>query len=64
VWSLSSREVSLSAHVVINDMHAWQEVLRRIREHLQQHYTITHATLQPEPEVLARVPLKNLGKRP
>ncbi|MGH8363742.1 MAG: cation diffusion facilitator family transporter, partial [Gammaproteobacteria bacterium] len=42
VWSLSSREVSLSAHVVINDMHAWQEVLRRIREHLQQHYTITH----------------------
>ena len=64
VWSLSSREVSLSAHVVIDDMRDWQEVLVRIREHLQQRYAITHATLQPEPEVLARVPLQNLGKRP
>ena len=63
VWSLSSREVSLSAHVVIDDMHAWQEVLVGIREHLQQRYAITHATLQPEPEILARVPLKDLGKR-
>lgn len=64
VWSLSSREVSLSAHIVIEDMRAWQEVLVRIREHLQQCYAISHATLQPEPEVLARIPLKDLGKRP
>lgn len=64
VWSLSSREVSLSAHIVIEDMRAWQEVLVRIREHLQQRYAISHATLQPEPEVLARIPLKDLGKRP
>ncbi|HEX8713854.1 MAG: cation transporter [Gammaproteobacteria bacterium] len=64
VWSLSSREVSLSAHVVIDDMRTWQEVLARIREHLQRRYAITHATLQPEPEVLARVPLKDLGQRP
>ena len=63
VWSLSSREVSLSAHIVVDDMRAWQKVLVRIREHLQQHYAITHATLQPEPEVLARIPLKDLGKR-
>lgn len=63
VWSLSSREVSLSAHIVIDDMNAWQEVLPRIRTHLQQHYAIGHATLQPEPAVLARVPLKDLGRR-
>jgi cobalt-zinc-cadmium efflux system protein len=64
VWSLSSREVSLSAHIVIDDMGMWQEVLPRIRAHLQQHYAIGHATLQPEPTVLARVPLKDLSRRP
>ena len=64
VWSLSSREVSLSAHVVIDDMRTWQDVLVRIRDYLRRHYAITHATLQPEPEVLARVPLKDLGQRP
>lgn len=63
VWSLSSREVSLSAHVVIDDMRTWQDVLARIREHLQQNYAIAHATLQPEPGIVARVPLKDLGKR-
>lgn len=63
VWSLSSREVSLSAHVVIDDLSAWQEVLPRIRSHLQQTYSITHVTLQPEPGIVARVSLKDLGKR-
>lgn len=64
VWSLSSSEVSLSAHIVIDDMSAWQPVLQGLRRHLQQRYGISHATLQPEPAVLARIPLSELQKHP
>ena len=63
VWSLSSREVSLSAHIVIDDMSVWQPVLHGLQNHLRERYAIAHATLQPEPAVLARVPLKDLGRR-
>ncbi len=63
IWSLSSNEISLSAHIVIDDMDAWQPVLYRLREHLQRDYGIGHATLQPEPAVLARIPLESLGRR-
>lgn len=63
VWSLSSNEISLSAHIVIDDMDAWQPVLYRLREHLQRDYGIGHATLQPEPAVLARIPVESLGRR-
>ncbi|MGH8415561.1 MAG: cation diffusion facilitator family transporter, partial [Gammaproteobacteria bacterium] len=63
VWSLSSNEVSLSAHIVIDEMGAWQAVLYRLQNHLHQDYGIEHATLQPEPAVLARIPLESLGRR-
>ncbi|MGH8337213.1 MAG: cation diffusion facilitator family transporter [Gammaproteobacteria bacterium] len=63
VWSLSSNEVSLSAHIVIDEMGAWQGVLYRLQNHLHQDYGIAHATLQPEPAVLARIPLESLGRR-
>ena len=63
IWSLSSREVSLSAHIVIDDMSLWQPVLHGLQDHLRQRYAIAHATLQPEPAVLARVPLEEIGKR-
>ncbi len=64
IWSLSSNEASLSAHVVIDDMDAWLGTLSRLREHLLQRYGIEHATLQPEPAVLARIPLESLIRRP
>ena len=64
VWSLSSREVSLSAHIVVDDMVSWQDVLQQIRQYLHERYSIVHVTLQPEPVVVARVPLKDLGKHP
>lgn len=63
IWSLSSSEVSLSAHIVIDQMDVWQPVLQRLQEHLHDAYGIEHATLQPEPAVLARIPVENLGKR-
>ena len=62
VWSLSSQEVSLSAHIVVDEIGSWQDVLLKIRERLRESYGIVHVTLQPEPTVLARVPLKDLGK--
>jgi len=63
VWSLSSNEISLSAHIVINEMGAWQPVLHRLQGHLHKTYGIEHATLQPEPAVLARIPVESLGRR-
>ncbi|MDE2090806.1 MAG: cation transporter [Gammaproteobacteria bacterium] len=63
IWSLSSNEISLSAHIVIDDMDAWQPVLHRLQEHLHAGYGIEHATLQPEPTVLARIPVESLGRR-
>jgi len=63
VWSLSSDEISLSAHIIIEDMHAWQAVLYALQEHLLDTYGIEHATLQPEPAVLARIPVESVGRR-
>ncbi len=63
VWSLSSNEISLSAHIVIDEMGSWQPVLHRLQDHLHHVYGIDHATLQPEPTVLARVPVASLSKR-
>ena len=63
IWSLSSSEVSLSAHIVIDRMDAWQPILLSLQDHLYRSYGIEHATLQPEPEILARVPVENLGRR-
>lgn len=63
IWSLSSNEISLSAHIVIDEMGAWQPVLHRLQVHLHHAYGIDHATLQPEPAVLARIPVASLGRR-
>jgi cobalt-zinc-cadmium efflux system protein len=63
VWSLSSNEISLSAHIVIDDMDVWQPVLHHLQEHLHRAYGIDHVTLQPEPTVLARIPIASLGRR-
>lgn len=60
IWSLSSHEVSLSAHIVIEDMRDWQVILARLEKHLHERHHIEHTTLQPECSVIARVPLESL----
>lgn len=50
VWTLSSQRVVLSAHLVVESMSAWPEILARAG-HLLKHQGIGHVTLQPEPEV-------------
>ncbi|MDO9372117.1 MAG: cation diffusion facilitator family transporter [Gammaproteobacteria bacterium] len=49
IWTLSSGVVALSAHVVVNDLSGWEEILGRLRALLHERYAIDHVTLQPEP---------------
>lgn len=47
VWTLSSNRVALSAHVVVDTLDTWPEILRDARHRLH-HRGIEHVTLQPE----------------
>jgi cobalt-zinc-cadmium efflux system protein len=48
IWTLSSGKVALSAHVVLQDLDRWMEVLPALRDMLDQRFGINHATMQPE----------------
>ena len=63
VWNVSSGEVALSAHVVISDMGMWEAVFQGLKGHLHDAYGIEHITLQPEPEVKARIPISDITRR-
>jgi cobalt-zinc-cadmium efflux system protein len=52
IWTLSSRERALAAHVDLHGLERWQEVLPRLQELLRQRFGITHTTLQPEDATL------------
>lgn len=62
VWCVSSDEVALSAHVVIEDMGLWDAVFQGLKAHLHDAYRIEHITLQPEPQVLARVDVRDIRR--
>ena len=63
VWSVSSGEVALSAHVVIEEMGQWEAVYRGLCDHLHDSYGIGHITLQPEPRIKARISVENIKRR-
>lgn len=48
VWTLSSGTAALSAHLEIQTLADWPEILMRARERLETAHTIRHTTLQPE----------------
>ncbi len=48
VWSVSSDEVMLSAHLNIADLAHWEDILKQSRELLHDRFGIGHVTLQPE----------------
>lgn len=48
VWSITSKRIALSAHVVITDISQWPSVLKDLQIMLRQAYGIEHVTLQPE----------------
>lgn len=47
IWTLSSSRVALSAHLIIDQLEQWPEILAAAR-HVLHHQGIEHATLQPE----------------
>jgi cobalt-zinc-cadmium efflux system protein len=49
VWSITSGMVSLSAHVVVDDVVEYAECLKNIRQMLDDEYGIGHTTIQIEP---------------
>jgi len=49
IWRLDSSTISLSAHIVVDDLQAWPAVLERLRQALIVRFGIDHITLQPEP---------------
>ena len=48
IWTLSSGNIALSCHVVIDDPITWPQLLKRLNHELHTHYDIHHATIQPE----------------
>lgn len=48
VWSLSSQQPALSAHVVLDDLSDWETILHDLQQMLRQRHGIDHVTLQPE----------------
>ncbi len=63
VWSVSTGEVALSAHVVIEDLGRWEAVFLGLKAHLHDRYGIDHITLQPEPQVKARISISEISRR-
>jgi cobalt-zinc-cadmium efflux system protein len=61
VWSLSASRYALSAHIVVLDLRAWEEILGRLQHMLHQRFGIDHATLQPETPV-QRIALETLRR--
>lgn len=53
IWTLSSGNIVLSAHVVIRDMEHWNEILEGLKKLLHDRFDIEHVTLQPEPPLQA-----------
>jgi len=52
VWTLSSKRIALSAHLLVDSFAQWPEVLAAAR-HVLHHEGIEHVTLQPESTVQA-----------
>jgi cobalt-zinc-cadmium efflux system protein len=48
IWTLSSKRVALSAHLIVESLEQWPTVLAAGR-HVLAEQGITHVTLQPEP---------------
>ena len=48
LWAVSSRQVALSAHLVVEDLAQWEKILADVAATLHE-LGIDHLTLQPEP---------------
>lgn len=57
IWNLSSGMIALSAHVVIDDLRLWDEILEGLRTLLHARFGIEHVTLQPETNTYVLQPM-------
>ncbi len=48
IWNLSSGTIALSAHVLVDELDSWDELLEQERKMLHDRFGIDHVTLQPE----------------
>lgn len=48
VWPLSTTEVALTVHLVVNDTKLDNHLLRHLQQHFHDHFDIAHATIQIE----------------
>ncbi|WP_319548464.1 cation diffusion facilitator family transporter [Desulfogranum marinum] len=48
VWSLSTTEIALTVHIVVNDKSLDNNFLRNLQQHLHDHFGIEHSTIQVE----------------
>lgn len=48
VWSITPGQIALSAHVELNDLQRWPDILAAANAMLLDRYGIGHTTLQPE----------------
>ena len=48
IWPLSTTEVALTVHIVVNDDCLDNDFMLRIQRHLHDHFNIEHATVQVE----------------
>lgn len=56
IWNLSSGRVALSAHLELENLDAWPEILDQTRAMLHHRFHIEHVTLQPEITPLLKPP--------
>ena len=48
VWALSTTEVALTVHLVVSDDSFTNDGLRGLQQHLHDHFSIEHSTIQVE----------------
>jgi cobalt-zinc-cadmium efflux system protein len=48
IWTLSSGQIALSAHLELASFDDWDRILRATRQRLDERHGIRHVTLQPE----------------
>lgn len=52
IWTLSSGNIALSAHIDIHELSSWCNILESLRNTLKHEFNIQHITLQPEAEII------------
>jgi cobalt-zinc-cadmium efflux system protein len=65
IWTVSSGNIALSAHVMVENIQGWQPVLNILQHLLHDRFDIEHTTIQPEPSTrISYIPADKLFKNP